>query len=160
MPGPSPVASPLPELQPRSEFTLFIGEASIHNRGPAHSLAAGLEYRQRLMRYLDGSAGIIYEGSNSLSKRIGLAAQLWLTSDFLNERLSLGIGAGPYTAVDRRRTEEGEAHKVVVSPVVTITTAYRSTPRWGARFSWNRVITNYERDADIWLLGASHHFHP
>jgi hypothetical protein len=157
-PGPLPEASPRREPATRNELSLFIGETSVHNRGPAHSLATGVEYRRRLFPYLDWTAGVIYEGSNSLSKRVGLASQLWLASAFMDDSLSLGIGAGPYFAVDRRRTEGGEDHKVGVSPIVTLTAAYHFTTHWGTRFSWNRVITNYERDADVWLLGASYRF--
>lgn len=157
-PGPVPKASPQSEPETRNEVTLFVGETNVHNKGPAHSISAGFEYRRRLLSYLDWSAGIIYEGNSTLSERGGLVTQLWLTQAFMDDRLSLGIGAGPYIAVDRRRTEEGENHKVGVSPIVTMTTGYRFTPHWGARFSWNRVITNYERDADVWLLGASYHF--
>jgi len=151
--------SPAPwDTAARNEITLFFGETSVHNRGPAHSVAAGMEYRRGLMRYLEWTAGLIYEGSNSLSKRYGLATQFWLSRAFFEDRLSLGFGAGPYVSVDRRRTAEDQDHKVTVSPIVTMTAGYHFTTHWGARFSWNRVITNYERDADIWLLGGSYRF--
>jgi len=36
--------------------------------------------------------------------------------------------------------------------------AYRFHPRWGTRASWNRIITDYNRDADVWLAGISYRF--
>jgi hypothetical protein len=147
-----------PQVTTRNEITLFAGQSSVHNKGPAHSFGASLEYRRRLMRYLDGTAGFIYEGSSTLSERYGLATQLTLTGDFLDDKLSLGFGGGPYFAIERRSTEEGQDHMVSVSKLVTMTAAYRLAPNWGTRFSWHRVITNYERDADVWLLGIGYLF--
>lgn len=141
-----------------NEITVFLGEASVHNKGPAHSFAAAIEYRRQLMRYLEWTAGILYEGDNSLSRRYGLNTQLWLARNFFDHTLHLGIGAGPYVSIDRRRSEEGQNHEVTISEMLTMTAGYRFTPNWGARFSWNRIITDYERDADVWLLGLSHYF--
>lgn len=141
-----------------NEITVFLGEASVHNKGPAHSFAAAIEYRRQLMRYLEWTVGFLYEGDNSLSRRYGIPTQLWLARTFFDDTLHLGIGAGPYVSMDRRRTEEGQDHKLTLSEMLTMTAGYRFTPDWGARFSWNRVITNYERDADVWLLGLSRLF--
>jgi len=139
----------------RNELTLYAGEVSVHNKGPAHSFAAGIEYRRQLLRHLEWTAGALYESHNSLSLRYGLATQLWLCQTFFDDSLHLGIGAGPYVSYDRRRTEEGQEHKLTVSKTIAMTTGYRFTPAWGTRFTWHRVITNYERDADIWLFGIS-----
>ncbi|HOP41517.1 MAG TPA: hypothetical protein PLI53_10795 [Geobacteraceae bacterium] len=141
-----------------NEIAVYLGEASVHNKGPAHSIAAAIEYRRRLMRYLEWTTGFLYEGNNSLSRRYGLASQLWLARTFFDDTLHLGIGAGPYVSVDRRRTEAGQDHKLSVSEILTMTVCYRFHPTWGTRFSWNRVITDYERDADVWLLGLSRFF--
>jgi hypothetical protein len=146
------------ERTAHNELTLFAGQTSVHNKGPAHSFAAGLEYRRHLLRYLDWTAGFLYEGDNSLSRRYGLATQLWLAQTFFDDTLHLGFGAGPYFSYDRRRTEEGQDHKLTIAKIITMTSGYRFTPDWGARFSWHRVITNYERDADIYLLGISRYF--
>jgi len=139
----------------RNELTLFVGETNVHNKGPAHSVAAGIEYRRQLMRHLEWTAGILYEGDSSLSLRYGLATQLWLAQTFREDSLHMGIGVGPYFSLDRRRSEEGQDYKTTISKMLTMTAGYRFTSTWGTRFSWNRVITNYERDADIWLLGIT-----
>lgn len=157
--GTSPILIPdksdSSEQTAHNEFTLFAGEVSVHNKGPAHSFATGFEYRRKLLRHLDWTTGVLYESHNSLSLRYGLASQLWLSQTFFDDSLHIGIGAGPYLSYDRRRTEEGQDHKLTVSKIIAITTGYRFTPAWGTRFTWHRVITNYERDADIWLLGIS-----
>ncbi len=146
------------EPAPRNELTLYIAQTSVHNKGPSHSIGAGLEYRRRLLRYLDVTAGCVYEGESDLIERYGLNLQLWLAGSFLDDRLSLGFGAGPYFAIDRHRTEEGRDHKVAVLKNVSMSGAYRFSPHWGVRFNWIRVITNYERDADVWMLGTSYFF--
>ncbi len=76
-----------------------------------------------------------------------------------SDRLVLGIGFGPYLAIDRYRTPlPGEARDSKFSWIFTATAAYRFSPRWDARLSWNRINTNYNRDTDVILLGAGYRF--
>lgn len=142
----------------RNEITLFLGQTNVFNEGDSHSVAAALEYRRGLLRYLELSALLLYEGENDLIRRRGVATQLWAAKSFLADRLSLGVGAGPYLAIDSKDTDERGGRDLYVLPVVTMTAAYRLHPQWGARVSWNRVITDYDRDSDIWLGGVSYIF--
>jgi len=45
-----------------------------------------------------------------------------------------------------------------VSGLVTLTFSYRFDRRWLARLSWNRVVTGYDRDTDVILIGGGHRF--
>ena len=147
-----------PLKKPRNEITLFFGQTDVFNEGSSHSFATALEYRRGLLRYLEWSASLLYEGESDLIRRRGVATQLWLSKSFLNDRLSLGVGAGPYLAIDSKDTEERGGRDTYVLPVITMTAAYRFHPHWGARLSWNRVITDYDRDSDVWLAGVSYLF--
>jgi len=39
-----------------------------------------------------------------------------------------------------------------------MTASYRFMPRWTVRLSWNRVVTNYNSDSDIVLVGIGYLF--
>jgi hypothetical protein len=80
--------------------------------------------------------------------------QLWLERAFLDDRVTLGIGGGPYFVVDTYRPKDDET----VVGVFSITAGYRLSPRWTARLSWNRVVTNYDSDADVILAGLGYRF--
>jgi hypothetical protein len=67
----------------------------------------------------------------------------------------VGIGLGAYVAIDEYRAGEREAR---ASGVITMTTSYRLRDSWVGRFSWSRIVTNYDRDADILLLGIGYRF--
>lgn len=143
----------------RNEITVFAGETSVHNRGPSHSTAVGIEYRRSLLRNVDWTASWLYEGENDASRRTGLAAQIWAVKPLLGDRLSLGIGGGPYFAVERLRDPNNDrSGELLAAGLITMTVSYRFQSEWGARFSWNRVITNYSRDSDIWLGGIGYRF--
>lgn len=52
------------------------------------------------------------------------------------DRLVLGIGFGPFLAIDRNRIAlPGEARDNTRSLIFTATAAYRFSPRWDARLS-------------------------
>ncbi|MRR53902.1 MAG: hypothetical protein EG822_05230 [Deltaproteobacteria bacterium] len=156
---PSPSAEPDRQASSRSlataqnEITAFIGETSVFNSDSPHSLAAGLEYRRALLRYVEGTVSWLYEGSNHGSQMNGLATQLWAAKSFFADRLALSFGAGPYIGYDRLHD-----NTLIISGVATMSVAYRFHPRWGTRASWNRIITDYDRDADVWLAGISYRF--
>jgi hypothetical protein len=149
---------PQPRKTAKNEVTLFLGQTNVFNEGSSHSVAAALEFRRSLLRYLQWSATLLYEGESDLIRRRGIATQLWASKAFLADRLSLGAGAGPYLAVDGKDRDERGGRELYVLPVVTMTVAYRFHPQWGARVSWNRIITDYDRDSDVWLGGVSYLF--
>ena len=154
---PSPLPRQLQEAAPQrdkttnNEITVFIGETHVFNGG--HSTAASIEYRRGLWSYVDWTAAWLYEGDNKSSQKNGLATQIWAARAFLDDSLALSIGAGPYIAVDRLH-----GHQVHAFGILTMSASYRFSPRWGTRVSWNRIISDYHRDSDVWLAGISYIF--
>jgi hypothetical protein len=45
-----------------------------------------------------------------------------------------------------------------VSGILSLSASYRFDPRWFARLSFNRIVTRYDRDADVILLGGGYRF--
>jgi len=111
-------------------------------------------YRRRMSPCIDLSGTWFYEGDTRLSRRDGLACELWGVRDFLDDRLSLGIGGGAYFAIDGRKPSVSRT----ISGIVTLTSSYRILPSWDARISWNRVITDHNYDTDVLLGGFGYRF--
>jgi hypothetical protein len=89
-------------------------------------------------------------------RRAGLAPQVWLEDD-LTERLSVGVGLGPYFALRKPRDADGRSASAV-SALISITAAYAITPEWTGRLIWNRVETRYDRDSDVVMLALGYRF--
>jgi len=137
-----------------NELTVFGGETVVNIPGNGKSAAYALEYRRGLWRYLEWTAGALYEGRSSLIDRYGATTELWLAKAFLHDRLALGIGGGPYFAIDRRVDS-----KHVRIPIIFSTTgSYRISQDWLIRATWDRIITRYDRDTDIFLGGIGYRF--
>lgn len=152
--GPDVKGTRLTERNTDNELTIFGGETVVNIPGDGKSPALALEYRRGLWRYVEWTAGALYEGKSALIDRYGVTTQLWLAKPFLDDRISLGIGAGPYFAVDRRRDT-----KQVRMPIIFSTTgSYRIGENWLVRATWDRIITTYDRDTDIFLGGIGYRF--
>jgi hypothetical protein len=80
-------------------------------------------------------------------------AQAWLEPSFGDDRWTMGLGYGAYFAVDDYHPEPRH-----VLPILTTTLSYNVTRKWTGRFEWHRVISNYDRDSDIFLLGVGYRF--
>jgi len=152
--GPDVKGTRLTERDTENELTLFGGETVVNIPGDGHSRALALEYRRGLWRYLEWTAGALYEGRSSLIDRYGLTTQLWLAKPFLDDRISLGIGAGPYFAVDRRL----DTKNVRVPIIFSTSGSFRINQDWLIRATWDRIITTYDRDTDIFLGGIGYRF--
>ena len=158
-PGPLPTASPQKRKTTENELTVFLGRTIVNSFNSEHSLAAAVEYRRGLWRYVDWTAGWLFEGDNRLSRRNGLTTQLWATRALLDDRLSLGIGVGPYINIDHYRNPLQTSERTrAISGIVTLTASYRLTPDWALRTSWNRIVTSYNRDTDVILGGVGYRF--
>jgi hypothetical protein len=144
----------LPEEPTNNEITLFFGQTTANSLNSDKSIAAAIEYRRSLAPSLEWTVSSLYEGDTGIQNRFGLMTQLWAVRSFFNERLSLGIGGGPYFVVDRYHPGDDET----VVGIFGMTASYRFGPHWTVRISWNRVVTNYNSDADIILAGIGYLF--
>jgi len=142
------------------EITVFLGRTIVNSYYSERDSARALEYRHGLARYVDVTLGVLNEGDPRLVRRTGVTAQIWGVREVLaSDRLVLGIGYGPYLAIDKYRTPtSGEGGGSRFSWIFTATAAFRLSPHWNARVSWNRINTNYNRDTDVILLGAGYRF--
>ena len=156
-PGPIPEEPPQEGKTTTNEITVFLGRTIVNSLGSEHSGAASIEYRRGLWRYLDWTMAWLYEGDNRLIRRNGLTTQLWAVREFLDDRLALGVGGGAYLVLDRRTSQQQDIDEVL-SGILTLTGSYRFHPHWDVRTSWNRIVTNYNRDTDVILGGIGYRF--
>ena len=118
-----------------------------------------MEYRRGLSEHIDWTASWINEGDARIVRRNGLVTQLWAVRESFGDRLALGVGLGPYFAIDRHNAPvAGRARDVRISGIFTASAALRLGSRFSLRGSWNRVLTDYNRDTDIVLVGLGYRF--
>jgi hypothetical protein len=160
-PGPVAYAPPQTETTTNNELTLFGGETVVNVPNPGHGRSEGLylEYRRGIWRYLEFTAGALYEGRNDLIDRYGLTTQLWLAKSFLHDRIALSAGAGGYYAEDERRDPTlNRSSGIFISEIVSMSGSYRLSEHWHIRATWDRIITSYSRDTDLFLGGLGYRF--
>jgi hypothetical protein len=156
--GPDVKGTHQPEKTTGNEVTLMGGETIVNIAGPGKSAAVNLEYRRGIWRYLEVTAGALYEGKSDLIDRYGLTAQLWLAKRFLDDNMSLGAGFGGYFAIDELRGGSATGSKVHFSKIASISGSLRLSEHFDARATFDRVITNYDRDTDVFLGGIGYRF--
>lgn len=141
-----------------NSFALFLGLTTMNNNDGQGATSWGLEYRNALLKHLEISFLYLNEGSNNVIHRDGIAAQLWLAEEFYEGRLKLGIGLGPYFARHKSKDLLAEKDGEIIAGLLSMSAVYRFSPRWFVRGAWNRVITDHDRDADVFLLGPGIYF--
>jgi hypothetical protein len=156
--GPDVRGTHQPERTTDNELTLLGGETIVNIAGRGKSAAVALEYRRGIWRYLEVTAGALYEGKSELIDRYGLTAQVWLAKRFLDDNMSLGAGFGPYFAVDELRGGRTSGHNVYVSKIASISGSLRLSEHVDLRATFDRIITAYDRDSDIFLGGFGYRF--
>ncbi|MNS95304.1 hypothetical protein D3C72_1295580 [compost metagenome] len=88
-----------------------------------------------------------------------MASQAWVSGAFLGDRLTLGFGAGPYYATSLQVSGPGaDPSPSHWAGLLTLSTSYRVGDHWLARLSWNRTLTGYNRDTDMFLAGLGYRF--
>ncbi len=121
----------------------------------AHTARAeAIDYRRQIWRELRASVGFVNEGDTQLIRRNGVTAEGWLEPSFNSGLWSIGAGCGFYSAIDKYRPAPGRH----VSDVVSLTLSVRPIGNLDARFLWHRIVTDYNRDADILLWGLGYRF--
>lgn len=141
---------------PPNEITFFGGRTIVNSRDSENATSWMVEYRRSVGRYFAWSAGWLNEGNPDPINRNGLITQLWLVRSFFGDRLNLGVGAGPYVALDKRRKPDDD--ELAVAGFTTMSAGYRFLPQWIGRISWHRTMTDYNRDTDVLLAGIGYCF--
>lgn len=139
-------------------ITLYAGQTIVNSRDSQKAVALAVEYRRRIWPLVEWTAAWLYEGDSRLTNRTGVAGELWAVRDFLDDRLSVGIGGGGYFPIDERGGLKRASFKRNVCGLLTLTSSYLVLPPWELRVSWNRVITGYNRDSDVILGGVGYRF--
>ena len=141
----------------QNAVTPFIGFLSSNNNDTGNPIAWGLEYRHDF-RYASWSVLAMDEGDEDNFHRRGIATQLWFSDSFCNGRLVFGLALGPYVAQNVHRDRLTGKDGTILAGIVTLGVSYLLSPGWALRFNWNRVITDYNRDTDVFLIGPSFFF--
>lgn len=152
-----PLSGAAGEHDPRTvaeEVMAFAGASTVNTFHSETAVARGLEYRHGAGTHTDWTLSWINEGRPGPTERDGLAAQGWLENGYSHERLVLGVGVGPYAYLDKQKSVAGVGgNRRGVAGLVTVSSAYRFGDRWFVRLNWNRVVSFYNRDADVIVLG-------
>ena len=155
-------ARPVPQRPwtTKNEITAFVGRTVLNSFSSERSVAIALEYRRGIGRYIDWSFAFIDEGDPAVIRRYGLVTQLWAVRSFFSDRMTLGIGGGVYVAIEEKHElgPEGYGEEGTVAELVTPTISWRVTPKFLLRFNWERTLTSYDKDTDIFLFGLGHRF--
>ncbi len=136
-------------------MVMVLGGRSIVNSFKSEKATGyGLEYRHTVNPNVEWSLTAMNEGRIGVAERKGVAGQLWLLRPF-TEHTVLELGMGGYVMRDQiNRNNILEEPKTHFAGIASIGMRWRLTPMMRAQLSWSRVITDYHRDSDVFLLGV------
>ena len=156
-PVPATDSCPSPSRTTGDEIMPFIGRTVVNSLEDQKGVAAGIEFRKGIADNVDVTVTWLNEGNPDVIRRDGIAAQLWLVDTFYNRRMTLGIGAGGYFYLDKKDPTGSQSRiNSDLAGLISLTTSYRFAERWFTRVIWNRVVTNYNRDTDVFVLGVGY----
>jgi hypothetical protein len=136
----------------RNELSVLLGISIVNIPEEHNGFAESVEYRRNLWSHIDFTVSYLNEGKNDGVARQGIATQLWATQK-LSDRISIGIGGGLYEAHDGYRDSN-----LNTNGIVSLTGSYRIYNNWFTRISWNRILTSYDKDSDVVLVGLGYKF--
>jgi hypothetical protein len=140
-----------------NQVSLMAGEAAVNTPGNVRAVSSELEFRHQLGNSVDVTVSGIDEGKNKFTNRAGIAPELWYRQDVLDNRVSFSIGGGVYAGIDGRKEEEGYSSDRFAAGMISASAAIKLTDHLDARLIWHRVLTTYNRDADVVNLGIDVH---
>src|SRR6266545_5403759 len=94
------LSAPAAQGLAKREVALLLGKSILNTFHSEDSFAAQIEFRQRLGRYFEWSAGALNEGDARTQRRSGVVAQFWVGRALLDERVTAAIGIGPYVVLE------------------------------------------------------------
>ncbi|MEO5698885.1 MAG: hypothetical protein ABIS17_14240 [Casimicrobiaceae bacterium] len=142
----------------RNEINVMFGQTVVNSFASDQSIAGALEYRRSLRHWLDWSVTALHEGDTRVIRRNGLASQLWLVRRAHGDRVALGVGLGPYIALDNHDPVNVDGGHERLAALISLSASYRFSPRWNVRATWHRVLADYNRDTDVFFAGVGYSY--
>jgi hypothetical protein len=140
-----------------NELTVFGGQSIVNTLFSESARAYAGEYRRGLFPHVDWTASAIYEGDPKIIRRSGIASQLWFVNTFFNNRITVGGGLGPYVYIDHKQPRDPtQKIPAAIAPLASLTFSVQLSQNCIMRVIFDRVVTSYNRDADIILLGLGY----
>jgi hypothetical protein len=137
---------------------LLAGRSIVNSFKSETATSYGVEYRHTVNQNMEWGVIAMNEGKVDVAERKGVSGQVWLLRPF-TERTVLEMGFGAYAMRDQLdRTDPHAERETHVAPIASIGMRYRINDTWRAQLTWSRVITDYERDSDVFMLGAGIEF--
>ncbi|OPY89559.1 MAG: hypothetical protein A4E73_02993 [Syntrophaceae bacterium PtaU1.Bin231] len=149
---------PPPRGSNRNEIAAYIGRMIANNSDTKSATSWGVEYRRDFGKHIGWTVSVLDEGDNDSLHRQGIASQVWAVDSFYGDRLTLGIGLGPYLSRNRDRDSLSGKTGDVLGGLLSVSASYRFRSDWAVRTTWHRVITDHDRDADVFLIGPAFRF--
>jgi hypothetical protein len=150
--------APSSENAGKNQIALMTGESAVNTPGNVRAVASDLEYRRELGKSIDLTVSGIDEGKNKFTNRAGIAPELWYRQDVLDNRLSFSIGAGVYAGFDGRKENEGSSSDKFAAGIISTSSDFKITDHLDARLTWHRVLSSYNRDADVVVAGIGYRY--
>jgi len=139
----------------RNELSVYGVLSVINISGNPNAYGFSAEYRYIFARSIEGTIAYIYEGDPRVARRSGVTAQLWPVRHDVSSGFEVGAGFGAYVFVDKKHQPiRGQITTAAVAPVVSLMLSHVVYSHFFARAIWDRVVSNYSRDADIWRVGV------
>lgn len=158
-PGPTPWANRQSERTLSNELTLFIGRTVVNSYNSEKGVAGKLAFRRGFARYFAWSIALVDEGDPDVIRRDGVTSQIWAARTFFRDEFEIGLGVGLYYAIDQKYNPESDDEgQGTLAGLVTPSICWRFAPQWSLRLDWDRTVTSYHRDTDIFGLGAGYRF--
>ena len=142
-----------------NEINLLIGRTIVNTLASEDSFAAQIEYRWRLGPYWAWSVGLLNEGDALTQRRSGVVTEFWAGYEFLDRRVTVAVGIGPYLVADIRQNPQlAEASRERLAGILSLTSSYAFMPQWVVRLTWHRIFAEQSHDSDVLTLGAGYRF--
>ena len=139
-------------------LNLYYGTTVLNSFQSETAPAYQIEYRRTLTSYWEWSLAYSDEGSPGVIEREGIVAQGWFGGWFLDQKLQLSVGWGPY-ANRFKETGDGGATwdtSYRMAMRITLGAAWRLGRSLLARAAWNRTVTSFNRDSDVIVGGVGY----
>ncbi len=139
----------LDEKATEDTLTVSAGQTIVNSFDSQRSKGSSIEFRRAVAPYFDWTVTALKEGTSALTHRSGVATQAWLIRS-LTHNVEMGMGAGPYAAFDLDDVPVSQSH---LAGLVSIALRFHFNKRLVSQVTWNRVVTDYHRDADMLQVG-------